>query len=75
MGCGHRAWGRRGLPISVEPYASGGDAREIYLFQDIRVGGSVLPADVEKIAEVSEVEMVQSFFMPTVRGRGFLAVE
>ena len=34
-----------------------------------------MSADAEKIAEASEVEMVQLFLMPSVRGPGFRAVE
>ena len=57
------------------PTHGGDDAREVCLFQDLRVGDFVLSADVEKIAEATEVEMVQLFFMPSVRGPGFRAVE
>ena len=71
MGCGHHVCGRGGLPISVEPWHGGGDAREVCLFQDLRARDFVLPGDVEKIVEASEVEMVQLFFMSSVRGPGF----
>ena len=53
----------------------GDDEREVCLFQDLRVGYFVLSADVEKIALASEVEMVQLFFMPSVRGPGFRTVK
>ena len=49
----------------------GGDAREVCLFKDLRARDFVLPGDVEKIVEESEVEMVQLFFMSSVRGPGF----
>ena len=62
-------------PSQLSLVHGGDDAREVCLFQDFRVGDFVLPADVEKIAEASEVEMVQLFFMPSVRGPGFRAVE
>ena len=62
-------------PSQLSLAHGGGDAREVCLFQDLCVGDFVLPADVEKIAEASEVEMVQLFFMPSVRGPGFRAVE
>ena len=62
-------------PTQLSLAHGGDDAREVCLFQDLRVGDFVLPADVEKIAEASEVEMVQLFFMPSVRGPGFRAIE
>ena len=45
-------------PSQLSLAHGGGDARKFCLFQDLRVGDFVLPADVEKIAEASEVEMV-----------------
>ena len=62
-------------PSQLRLAHGGGDARGACLFQDLRVGYFVLPADVEKIAEESEVELVQSFFMPSEHGPGFRAVE
>lgn len=40
----------------------GYDAREVCLLQDLRVGYFVLPADVGKGSEASEVEVVKLFF-------------
>ena len=62
-------------PSQLSLAHGGDDAREVCLSQDLRVGDFVLPADVEKIAEASEMQMVQLFFMPSVRGLGFRAVE
>ena len=53
----------------------GGDGLELRLLQDFCVGNSVLPADVEKIAEASEVEAVQLFFMFFIWRPCFAAIE
>ena len=53
----------------------GNDAGKVCLPQDLRVGDFVLPADVEKVSEASEMEVVKLFFMLSICGPGFRAVE
>ena len=49
----------------------GGDAGEVCLLQNLYIGDFVLPADVKKVAEASEVEVVEDLFMPSVHSPGF----
>ena len=53
----------------------GGDGLEPRALQDFCVGNSVLPADVEKISEASEVEAIQLIFMSFIWRPSFAAVE
>ena len=62
-------------PSQLSLARGGDDAREVCLSQNLRIGDFVLPVDVQKIAEASEVEMVQLFFMSSVCVPGFRAVQ
>ncbi len=53
----------------------GNDAGEVRSFQNLGVGDHVLPADVENVAEITEMELLDKFLMPSVDGSGFTAVE
>ena len=51
------------------------DAGKVCLLQNLRVRDRVLPADVEKVSEASEMELVKMVFMSCICGPGFRAVE
>ena len=51
------------------------DARYVCLFQDCSIRNFVLPADVQEIAETSEVEMIDLPLVFLVYCPGFAAIE
>ena len=53
----------------------GDDAGEVCLFQKLRVEDFVLLADVGKVSEASEMEVVKLFFMSSIWDPGFRVVE
>ena len=46
-------------PSQLDLAHDGNDARKVCLLQDLRAEGLVLPADVEKVSEASEMEVVK----------------
>ena len=54
----------------------GGDGTwDVCTLQDLRVGDFVLPADVKKVTETSEMEVIDLPRMPFVQGPCFTAIE
>ena len=53
----------------------GNDVGKVCLPLDLHARDFVLPADVEKVSEVSEIEVVMLFFMSSLCGAGFRTVE
>ena len=58
-------------PSKLSLARNGGDAGEVCPLQNLCIGDFVLPADVKKVAEASEMEVVEDLFMPSVHSLGF----
>lgn len=58
--CDRLAWERHGCSFQLDLAHDGNDAEKVCLLQDQDVGHLVLPANVEKVPEASEMDVVLS---------------